>query len=84
MQVEMKTTVTVTPELLAQIFCDMSDEQQCMFFVEIGRISEASESNFDQQWYYLAGHLRSCECSTDAARAFIKNLAHGIETSTHQ
>jgi hypothetical protein len=83
MQIEMKSTVDITPELLGKIFCDMSDEQQCAFFVEIGRIAEASESNFGQQWYFLAGHLRNCECSTDAARTFIKNLAAGIETSTH-
>jgi hypothetical protein len=29
MQIEMKSTVDITPELLGKIFCDMSDEQQC-------------------------------------------------------
>jgi len=83
MQIEMKSTVEITPELMAKIFCDMSDEQQCAFFVEIGRIAAESESNFDQQWYYLGGHLRNCECSTEPARAFIRGLYEAMQTSTH-
>jgi hypothetical protein len=83
MQVEMKTTVTVTPELLAKIFCDMNDEAQCQFFVEVGRIASESAYNFDQQWYFLGGHLRNCECSTQHARDFIRGLYESMQTSTH-
>lgn len=83
MQVEMKTTVTVTPELLAKIFCEMDDDSQCKFFVEVGRIAAESEHNFDNQWWYLGGHLRNCECSTEHARNFIRGLYEAMQTSTH-
>jgi hypothetical protein len=79
----MKTIVDVTPELLAKIFCDMDDDAQCKFFVEVGRIASESEANFDQQWWYLGGHLRNCECSTQHARNFISGLYEAMQTSTH-
>jgi hypothetical protein len=83
MKIEMKSTVDITPELLAAVFCGMDDDQQCKFFVEVGRIAAESESNFDQQWYYLGGHLRNCECSTEHARRFIRGLYDAMQTSTH-
>lgn len=84
MQVEMKSTVNVTPELLAEMFCGMDDDAQCKFFVEVGRIASESKFNFDQQWHFLGGHLRNCECSTQHARDFIAGLYHSMQTSTHQ
>lgn len=83
MQIEMKSTVEITPELLAKIFCDMNDDAQCKFFVEVGRIADESEYAFSTQWQYLGGHLRNCECSTESARRFISNLYEAMQTSTH-
>jgi hypothetical protein len=83
LKVQMQSTVDVTPELLAEIFCGMDDEAQCKFFVEVGKIAQASPFNFDQQWYFLGGHLRNCDCSTEPAREFIRGLARAMETSEH-
>ena len=83
MRIEMKSTVDVTPEMLAEIFCHMDDDAQCKFFVKVGEIAAASPFNFDQQWHYLGGHLRNCECSTEPARAFIRGLYEATQTSEH-
>lgn len=85
MRIEMKASVEMTPELMAQIFCGMNDEQQCQFFVDIGRfiVNNGGQAKWDMQWCYLGGHLRSCECSTAEAREFITTLYEFMQTSTH-
>jgi hypothetical protein len=83
MQIEMKSTVDITPELLAEVFCALDDDQMCKFFVEVHR--RASESAlFDNQWYYLGGHLRNCECSNEGTREMLRNIVHHMETSEHR
>jgi hypothetical protein len=85
MKVEMKSTVDITVPLLAQIFCELNDEDQCDFFVEIAKYVEANggQAKWDMQWCYLGGHLRNCECSTEGARQVIESIAEFMKTSTH-
>lgn len=83
MKIEMKSEVDVTPELMAKVFVNMDDDQQCKFFVEVHRL--ASEFPlFDNQWYFLGGHLRSCKCSNEGTREMIRSIANYMETSTHE
>jgi hypothetical protein len=82
MQIEMKSTVDITVDLLAQIFCSLDDDQMCKFFVKVHE--EASKvSSFDNQWYYLGGHLRNCECSNEVTRDMLRNIVQHMETSDH-
>lgn len=82
MKIEMKSTVEITVELMARIFCDMSDEDMCQFFVEVAK--EASKvPTFDNQWYFLGGHLRNCECSTPEAREMINSIHYHMHNSAH-
>lgn len=78
----MRSKVNVTPELLAEIFCALDDDQMCKFFVEVHRIAD-SQPLFDNQWYYLGGHLRSCKCSNEGTREMLRNIVRHMETSTH-
>lgn len=83
MEVELRTKVEVTVEVLAEVFCALDDDQMCKFFVEVHR--RASEvPAFDNQWYYLGGHLRSCECSNEGTREMLRNIVQHMETSEHR
>jgi hypothetical protein len=59
--VETKTTMHITPRLLAEAFWGMEDRQQAEFFAELKDvISEQSPeaySNGQMQWCYLADRL---------------------------
>jgi hypothetical protein len=82
MQVEMKSTVDITVDLLAQVFCSLDDDQMCQFFVKVHE--EASKvPTFDNQWFYLGGHLRNCECSNEGTREMLRSIVHYMETSDH-
>lgn len=84
---EWETTVKVPISVLhlAEIFANMDDDKQARFFVAVAGIMEKWERSgaAESQAYYIGGHLRNCECSTEEARQFIRNIAHGIETSRH-
>jgi hypothetical protein len=85
MKVEMNSTVEITPEFMAKLFCHMDDESQTQFFEAIGKYAEQSDMAYKMecQWYYLGGHLRDCKCSSGAGRRFIENLYDAMKTSTH-
>ncbi len=74
----MKLTVEaeVSPLMLAEAFCKMVDEEQAQFFIEctaiMGRWGAGKRS---QQAYYIGNHLRTCACSTDAARDLVREIA---------
>ena len=82
MEIELKSKVNLTVELLAEVFCALDDDQMCKFFVEVHRIAEQNP-HFDNQWYYLGGHLRNCECSNEGTREMLRNIVEHMETSDH-
>lgn len=61
---------------LAESFCDMDDDQQAKFFVEVARIMNAwGGAKLYTQAYYIGRHLRTCACSTDDARELVRLIA---------
>jgi hypothetical protein len=87
-----RTTLTVTTEIdldietAAKWFAALSDDEMCQFLVAVAAEAEKWPDNFggpDTQWYYVGGHLRNCECSTEGAREMIRAIAGYMETSTH-
>jgi hypothetical protein len=83
MQIEMKSIVDLDVETLAKVFCALDDDQMCKFFVEVHRIAEGHK-DFDNQWYYLGGHLRNCECSNEGTREMLRNIVYYMEHSEHR
>ena len=76
----MKVTVTMalSTEQLAAAFCELDDDAQAKFFVECARIAAEWPPHFDQ-FYEVGRHLRTCDCSTPAARELVRRIVAGME-----
>ncbi len=73
--------VKLTPQQVAEAWCDLDDEGQAQFFIECARISAKwGPSNF-QQWLSVGRHLRDCACSTDEARDLVRDIASPLMVS---
>lgn len=72
--------VAFTPRVLAEVFADMSDEDQAQFFIEVAEIACQWEQGANQgwQWSLVGGHLRDCSCSSPEARDIVRAIARGI------
>jgi hypothetical protein len=71
----------LTTQQLAELFCQLADEEQAQFFIECGRIAATwSQSPYgaDTQWREVGKHLQVCACSTDEARGMIEELHYGL------
>jgi hypothetical protein len=83
--VEWSTTVRVNVGALelAQIFCEMDDDAQAQFFIEVARIFNGWPGNRgSEQARYIANHMRTCECSTEAARELVRGIAEAFDHNT--
>ena len=61
---------------LARGFCELDDDTQAKFFVEVARLmGQWGAGKAESQAFYIGRHLRTCECATDAARELIRNIA---------
>lgn len=66
--------------LLAAQFCAMTDDAQAQFFVHVARVMGSwGSAAMDGQLSYIGRHLRTCECSTEAAREWVRGLAAFME-----
>lgn len=82
--IRVTTDIELDIETAAKWFAGLDDDQMCRFLVAVAAEAEKYPSNPDNQWYYLGGHLRNCECSTDAAREMVKAWAYWAENSQHK
>ncbi len=84
------TTITVTTEIeldiktAAKWFAGLDDDEMCKFLVAVAEEAKSFTGNADNQWYYLGGHLKNCECSTPEAREMIQRWVYWMEHSNHQ
>lgn len=82
----MKATVTRTLEIeltvedVAAWFAGVDDETQAQFFIEVAKHAASWKAHGGYQWYSVGRHLRTCECSTEAARELIRTIHSGVET----
>lgn len=81
--VKITTTINLDIETGAKWFAALDDDQMCKFLVAVAEEAKSFGGNPDNQWYYLGGHLRNCECSTDDAREMIRSWHHWMEHSDH-
>ena len=81
--IKVTTEIELDIETAAKWFASLDDDAMCRFLVAVANEAKSYPSNPDNQWYYLGGHLRNCECSTEAAREMVKAWAYWIDHSTH-
>lgn len=82
--IKVTTEIELDIETAAKWFAGLDDDQMARFLVAVAKEAESYPSDPDNQWYYLGGHLRNCECSTEGARDMIRKWAHWIDHSEHK
>ncbi len=75
--------VTLSPGELALAFCQLDDDAQAKFFVEVARIIHTWPDPIARhlQVNAIGNHLRTCSCATFAARELIRDLAAAVGDS---
>lgn len=77
-----KRTVALDMSLAADWFCELNDEQQADFFIEVARRSSRWVRDHTNQWWLVGRHLGTCDCSTEEARDMVKALHDGLYHNT--
>lgn len=80
-QVTIHKQIAITLDLkeMAECFCEMNDDDQAQFFVEVAKIMETWPTMAkDNQPYYIGKHLAECDCSTPESREFITNIYNSM------
>ena len=76
-RVKLQVEVDVDVAYLAEQFAALSDDAQAQFFcIAAGKLGTF---NAGMQAFYIGKHLRTCECSTDDGRAFIREIVASME-----
>ena len=79
----MKLTVdmTLTPRQLAEVWCEMNDEDQAQFFIEAAAIIRTWPDIMGRQLQAMevGKHLAECSCSNDDARELVRDIVAGME-----
>lgn len=83
-KVKITTEIELDIPTAAKWFASLDDDAMCRFLVAVAEEAKSFSGQADNQWYYLGGHLRSCECSTDAAREMVRKWAYWIDHAEHQ
>jgi hypothetical protein len=67
---------------LAEAFCDLDDERQAEFFIEVAAIARQwPAGGASMQFWRIGRHLATCPCATDDARELVHDLAAGVDAS---
>lgn len=79
-----ETQFELSIETAAQWFCELDDDHQAKFFVEVAKIMETwGPGKLEWQAHSIGSHLKNCECSTDEARQIVRELHGGLEYGVH-
>jgi hypothetical protein len=76
--VDVRVRATMTVDDLAAAFCELDDDAQARFFVEVARLFAEWPHGGRTQVLAIGGHLTTCQCSTEEARDFVRGLADVI------
>jgi hypothetical protein len=82
-RIRVTTEIDLDIETAAGWFANLDDDAMCRFLVAVAEKAKAYPSDPDNQWYFLGGHLRNCECSTEDAREMIRRWCFWMENSAH-
>lgn len=65
----------MTSQEMAKWWCELSDDEQAKFFVEVAIILDSWGTNKGaDQLHYIGRHLQQCECSTPGSRSVIEGI----------
>lgn len=72
-------------QLLAEQFCQLTDEQQADFFEAVGRIMEGwprDARHWGPEWqrFAIGRHMRDCTCVSDVGRRVIEDIFNGMQS----
>jgi hypothetical protein len=79
MKIKANIELDLTVEMVADWFCDLSDEKQANFFIACGERAKSFRGGSTMQWHYIGRHLATCECSTFEARTMIEDIFNGMK-----
>lgn len=82
--IKVTTEIDLDIDTAAKWFAGLDDDEMCRFLVAVAEEAKAYPGDPDNQWYYLGGHLNSCECATEDARGMVRKWAYWIEHSQHR
>lgn len=79
---KIETNYTPTPMELAVEFCEMADENQAQFFIDVAELMKKWPAHGrSMQAHYIGRHLRNCACSTYEARELVREIAEAVESA---
>jgi len=84
-QLKQLVETLASPESLAEQFCELDDDAQAQFFVHVARIAatwpptQFAADAAGWQAGEIGKHLKTCSCSTEEARDFVRNIAAAME-----
>lgn len=66
---------------LAKAFCQLDDDAQAKFFVEVARVMGTWDvpAGRTVQAHYIGLHMSNCECSSEEAREFLRDIVAGFD-----
>lgn len=82
-RVKIDTEIDLDIPTAAKWFAALDDDQMCQFLVAVSAEADKYPSLPDNQWYYLGGHLRNCECSNDGTREMLRKWVYWMDNSEH-
>ena len=71
---------------IAEVFCNLDDDKQAKFFVHVAQIMgewDGGSYSRDIQAIYIGNHLRTCACSTEESREFLKSISEAMNGDKH-
>jgi hypothetical protein len=80
-EIESKTTVELDVELVAKWFCELDDEKQADFFIQVAKRAKGWERDQGHQWWLVGRHLVNCICGTTEALDLVAELSYGIQSA---
>lgn len=81
MSIELTVRVSLSPRQIAELFCEMNDEDQAQFFIETAAIAATWKTDMGTgwQWWRVGRHLLNCSCSNEEARELVREIARGCQ-----
>lgn len=72
--------VRLTPEKVAEAFCELNDDQMAVFFEEVGRRAQLwPGAGAAMQWFAVGQHMKTCDCVTFEGRNVIETIYEAMK-----
>jgi hypothetical protein len=82
--ISVTTEIELDIDTAAKWFANLDDDSMAKFLVAVEKESRDWPCVVDNQWYYLGGHLRNCECVNEETREMIRRWNYWMDNSDHK